>query len=577
MLFASFDFLLFFCVAFGGYWALAGRPAWRAVWVVAASYFFYTAASKPVEGPLPTPWYFVGLLVLSTLVDFFCALRMAAAQDRARHDPAALKPETSGETTDIRPRPGRVWLAVSVLANLGLLGYFKYTGFLFEVVSDAAALLGSDAGLSAFKVLLPVGISFYTFESISYAIDVYRGRIPAERSLIRYAFFIAFFPKLVAGPILRAGDFLPQLKHRPSLTREDVDFAIWRITKGLIKKVLLADFIAASFADMVFASPTEYSSLENLLALYAFTLQIYADFSGYSDIAIGAARLLGFRISENFNRPYQATDIADFWRRWHMTLSTWLRDYVYYPLGGSRVGAGRTYVNLWITMFLVGIWHGASWNFVIYAMIQASAMVFNRFCRQAEGSRLSQLPRLALVSVAVLLGTTVLGSVGLELQNPWLFGVVGGALALIIGLLPSVEEWPALRPVHVLLTVHFSVLSRVFFRADSLESARAMAGKLVGWDGLGVRDGLFRIEGLAAVLKDVPVLAWAQPVANWGILLLLIGGFAVHYTSSQAVESAAQRWIPRVPAVFMGMGFAVLMGMLSLLLAGPRANIYFNF
>ena len=577
MLFASFDFLLFFAVAFAGYWALAGRPGLRAMWVVAASYFFYMAGSKPVDGPLPTPWYYVGLLALSTVVDYVCGLAIAAAQTNAGELDASGRSSPLSPGTERRPRAGRVWLVVSVLANLGLLGYFKYTGFLFQVVSDAASLFGAHAGLPALQLLLPVGISFYTFQSLSYTIDVYRGRITARRNFLEFALFIAFFPQLVAGPIVRASEFLPQLRNRPSITREDVDFAIWRITKGLVKKVLLADFIAASFTDLVFAAPGEHSSLENLLALYAFTLQIYADFSGYSDIAIGTARLFGLRIPENFNRPYQAVDVADFWRRWHITLSTWLRDYVYFPLGGSRVGVVRSYVNLWVTMFLVGIWHGASWNFVIYALLQACAMVYNRFCRRQAASGFEGALRLGAAAIATGLATTLLGSVGLRLAEPWLFGVLGGALSVVIALLPKVEQWPTLRPVHVLLTLHFSVLSRVFFRADNLELAAAMAAKLTSWDGLGVRQGLFGIETLSAWLATVPTLAWARPMADWGVLLLLVGGFAAHYTPARAFEWTAQRWIPRVPGVLLGVSFAMVIGALSLLIAGPRANIYFAF
>lgn len=569
MLFASFDFLLFFSVAFCGYWALRGRPGWRAVWVVLTSYFFYMAGAKPVEGPPPTPWYFVGLLVLSTALDYLCGLRIAAAQDRYGAPRMRLP--------DGHPRPGRVWLWASVVANLGLLGYFKYSGFLLEVASDTASIAGINADVPALQLLLPVGISFYTFQSLSYSIDVYRGRIPVERSFLRFALFVAFFPQLVAGPIVRASEFLPQLNQRPRLTREDVDFAIWRVTKGLLKKVVLGDFVAASFTDKVFGAPAEFSSLENLLALYAFTLQIYADFSGYSDIAIGVARLLGFRLPENFDRPYQAVDVADFWRRWHITLSTWLRDYIYYPLGGSRCGSGRNYFNLWLTMFLVGIWHGASWNFVLYAALQASAMVFNRFCRQQSGSGWTRGIRLAGVSTLVGLGGLLLGSVGLELAHAGSFALVLGGLAFFVGLLPSADYRPALRPLHVLLTLHFSTLSRVFFRADSLESARAMASTLVAWDGLGIRDRLFEIQALSSWLKDVPGLTWLQPLAYWGVLLLILAGFLLHYVPSSASRVVGERLMPRLPAVVVGTGLAVLMGVMSLLLVGPRANIYFAF
>lgn len=574
MLFASFDFLLFFAVMFAVYWALTGQRWLRIVWVVAGSYFFYMAGPKPVDGPLPTPWYFAGLLLFSTLGNYVCGLFIASAQRRAswHHEPQT-EPAANPRATR---RPGRFWLVVSVLLNLGILAYFKYTGFLLHVIADVTAALGTNLGVPALTMLLPVGISFYTFQGLGYTIDVYRGRIPAEKGFLRLACFLAFFPQLVAGPILRASDFLPQLRERPRLTREDVDFAMWRISKGLLKKVVLSDFIAASFTDRVFASPAEHSSLENLLALYAFTLQIYADFSGYSDIAIGVGRLLGFRIPENFNRPYQAVDVADFWRRWHITLSTWLRDYVYYPLGGSRTSPARTYVNLWLTMFLVGIWHGASWNFVIYALLQAGAMVYNRACRP-EGRWFVRLGRLFVASAGVWLGATLFARVGLSAGDPMTLGLMAGGIAFGIGLLPKAQNSALFWPVHVLLTLHFSVLSRVFFRAEDLESARAMIGKLMVWDHLGVRVGLLGNEVLSNWLKETPMLGWTRPLADWSVLVLLVLGLAAHYTPPRWADVTALRSLPRVPAVVVGVGFAALLGFLGLLLAGPRANIYFAF
>jgi D-alanyl-lipoteichoic acid acyltransferase DltB (MBOAT superfamily) len=533
------------------------------------------AGPKPVDGPLPTPWYFVGLLILSTLVNYCCGLGIVAARRRALWS-RALGFDAESEAK-LKSGPGRFWLAVSVIANLGLLGYFKYTGFMLDVIADAAALIGTQVALPAMKLMLPIGISFYTFQSLSYTVDVYRGRIPAERSLLRFALFLAFFPQLVAGPIVRASEFLPQLRQRPSLTTEDVDFAVFRISKGLVKKILFSDFIAASFTDRVFAAPAEHSSIENLLALYAFTLQIYADFSGYSDIAIGTARLLGFRLPENFDRPYKAVDLADFWRRWHITLSSWLRDYVYYPLGGSRGSAARTYVNLWLTMFLVGIWHGASWNFVLYATLQASAMVYNRVCSRRSSSTWGFLGRVTLVSAAVLLGATLFAKYALKLDNPWLFGVGSGALSLGIALLPRVEQWPALRGVHVFLTLQFCVLCRVFFRADNLDMARAMTNKLLYWDGVGVRAGLFGNEALAARLAEIPALHFAVPAADWVVLILLVLGFCLHYLPERGLEVGAFRLLPRVPGVLVGVGLAALVGGLSLVLAAPRANIYFAF
>lgn len=571
MLFASFDFLLFFAVVFAGYWALSRLWPLRALWVIAASYFFYMAGSKPVDGPLPTPWYFAGLLLLSTVTSYLTGLGIERARRRAIAEGAEV---AAGDTGF---RRGKGWLLFGLGVNLGLLGYFKYVGFLSEAAAELAAMLGRPGLVSPLRLLLPVGISFYTFQSVGYVVDVYRGRSPAERRFLRFALFLAFFPHLVAGPIVRAADFLPQLDRKLQLTRADVDFALFRIAKGLVKKVLFGDFIAASFVDRVFASPAEYGSAENLLALYGFTLQIYCDFSGYSDIAIGTARLLGIRFPENFDRPYQAVDVADFWRRWHITLSSWLRDYVYYPLGGSRLGDARTYLNLWITMFLVGVWHGAGWTFVIYAVLQASAMVFNRFTRHEGVSWPGRLARAAFAAGAVFLFVAGFATIALQLPEPWLAGKVCAGLAFLIALLPRAEAWPSLRSVHVILTLHFCVLSRVFFRADTLEGAREIAGKLVAWDGFGVRQGLFGNDALLTLVSENPGLAWARPVADWCVLVLLLLGFALHYVPAGAIAKSAERSLRRTPAVLAGIGFALLIGALGVLLAGPRANIYFAF
>ncbi|MFO7177150.1 MAG: MBOAT family O-acyltransferase [Pseudomonadota bacterium] len=575
MLFASFDFLLFFCVAFAGYWVLAGLPQLRALWILALSYFFYVAGPKPTDGPPPLSWHYVGLLFGSTALNYVCGLCIAAARRRTFGFEVPDPNDPSGIAAKVRAGDGWLWL--SVVGNLGLLGYFKYTGFFFQIAKELASLVGAGDSVPTVSMVLPIGISFYTFQGIAYVVDVYRGRFRAERNPLVYAAFIAFFPQLVAGPIVRASELIPQFRIRPKLTRADVDFALFRITKGLAKKIVLADFIAASFTDSIFAAPGDYSSIENLLALYAFTLQIYADFSGYSDIAIGAARLLGMRLPENFDRPYQAVDLGDFWRRWHMTLSTWLRDYVYYPLGGSRSGPVRSLANLWITMFLVGMWHGASWNFVIYASLQACAMVYGRLCRRKKSSWFAWFLRTVLASAGMGVLGVVFAHFALGLSEPHVFGAFVGVVALVVGFLPNAERWPAFRPVHVVVTLHFVVLSRVFFRADNLELAQAMCHKVLHWDGAGVRPGLLGNERLVALVTETPLLSWARPLAEWIVLGLLILGLAIHYVPAGSVTLTAQRVVPRVPAVLLGMGFAFLIGILSLLLAGPRANIYFAF
>jgi alginate O-acetyltransferase complex protein AlgI len=561
MLFASFDFLLFVIPVLAAYWGLAKHPRARFCLLVAASYFFYCASSRPVSGGLPTRWTFVGLLALTSVVDYACALFIArlAQGSFARN----------------------LVLALSLCTNLGLLCYFKYTGFLLDAARDITQALHIEAALPTMRVALPIGISFYTFQSLSYTIDVWRGRLEPERNFLRFSLFISFFPQLVAGPIVRAADFLPQLRQRLRVSVEDIDFAATKICKGLLKKVLLGDYIAASFTDLVFSTPAQYSSLENLLALYAFTLQIYADFSGYSDIAIGVARLMGFRLNENFDRPYQAQHIGDFWRRWHMTLSTWLRDYLFFPLGGSRGSAGRTYFNLWLTMFLVGMWHGASWNFVVYGNLQAAAMLYNRFVRTRDASA-GLLP---LAGVAVLVGAfmALIGYLALSLS--WLaalgLGVFSVFIAVLNALLPDGSASRGWGLLHVLLMFHFTTLSRVFFRADNLDVAGQMASKLVEWDGLGVREGLFRMHSVYSWVQGSGALDAARApllaLAEWGILLLLALGLVHHLTPVRWTERLLESVFSRLPAPAIGAVLASVCLLLSQLLAGPRPNIYFSF
>lgn len=557
MLFASFDFLLFFLPVLAGYWLLPSRSVARWLLVLGSSYFFYMASPLPDAGAGGTPWYFVGLLILSTLVDFVAARRIEGATN---------------------PRVKNGWLLVSLLTNLGLLGYFKYTGFLLDVASDLAALFGAAPGASGLSLVLPIGISFYTFQSLSYTIDVWRGRLAAEESLLRFGVYVAFFPQLVAGPIVRATEFLPQLRAQLSLDRESVDFAIWRISKGLLKKVILGDFIAAYFTDIVFSDPANHSSLENLLALYAFTLQIYADFSGYSDIAIGVGRLLGFRLPENFDRPYQASNVGEFWRRWHMTLSSWLRDYLFFPLGGSQGSVAKTYFNLWLTMFLIGMWHGASYNFLIYSNLHGFALLFNRYGQLRQRGHYARFGPSLVVSAAVVFAFLFIllrFPLQLDAGDAALWSGLGAALAVLICLIPLERSW---LPVHVFLTFHFTVLTRVFFRSDSLDGSAVMVQKLLNWDGLGVRPGLFRVQGLSDWLgsngmSGAPLL-WA---AEWGLLLLLVAGTGYHFLPSGSLERFGRNLFRRTPAPAVGVAFALLALLISHALSGPRANIYFAF
>jgi alginate O-acetyltransferase complex protein AlgI len=346
MLFHTLTFAVFLVVVL----ALAGvtrnATARKAVLLI-ASYVFYGWS---------VPFYLVPLLI-TTAVDFFAALLL----DREPREPRR-----------------RVILTVSIVANLALLAWFKYFGFFATGAAAALRTAGFDMTPPLLEILLPVGISFYTFHSMSYTIDVYRREIPACRSALDYGLFITFFPVLVAGPILRGRQFLPQLREpvRIAITTP----ALLLIVRGYAKKLLVADNLSP-FADAVFGAPHRFPSVVIWTATIAFAIQIYCDFSGYSDVARGVAALFGFTIPRNFDRPYAATNPSDFWRRWHISLSTWLRDYLYIPLGGSRGPHWKVARNLMITMLLGGLWHGAGWNFVLWGAMHGALLVAHRFLR----------------------------------------------------------------------------------------------------------------------------------------------------------------------------------------------------
>jgi len=341
MLFPTVTFALFFFIVLPTSWMLMPtRERWK-IFMLAASYFFYGYWN----------WHFVFLLAVSTVVN--------QAFARAIH------------ATGIESRR-RAVLVLAVLFNLSILGYFKYADFFLQSSRDVLEAFGMDPGSSLVNVALPVGISFFTFQALSYVIDVYR-RDFEPGTLIDFATFLSFFPHVVAGPIVRGSEFMPQIGEPKDPRRIDASRAFFLIFIGLFKKVVIANYLATEIVDQVFASPGRHSSLELLVGLYAYAVQIYADFSGYTDMAIGLALLLGFRFPLNFDSPYTATSIQDFWRRWHMTLSRWLRDYLYIPLGGNRRGAATTYRNLMLTMVLGGLWHGAAWTFVVWGAIHGVA------------------------------------------------------------------------------------------------------------------------------------------------------------------------------------------------------------
>lgn len=329
LLFSSGLFLFLFIGFFAVYQWLKGRERLRIIWVTLFSlYFYYKCAG-----------IFWLLHVVIVIVDFHLARWIEQAESKA----------------------DKRWLLVlSLILNLGMLVYFKY-----NVHSELWCEL-TGKSFDPALIFLPAGISFFTFQSLSYTIDVYRGELKALDSMLDYAFFVTFFPQMLAGPIVRAADFLPQI-HKPLLvSREDFGRGVFLFCTGLFKKAVISDYISVNFVDRVFDSPEQYTGLENLFAVYGYAMQIYCDFSGYSDMAIGLALLLGFRFPLNFDAPYQSLSVTEFWRRWHISLSTWLRDYLYIPLGGNRQGKARTYFNLMMTMLLGGLWHGAALRFIIW-------------------------------------------------------------------------------------------------------------------------------------------------------------------------------------------------------------------
>ena len=341
MLFSSGTFWVLFLVFIPVY-SLLKRRLWQMiVFVVAFSFYFYYKSSG----------VFVVLLFATSLFDWLLSRLLVR-----------LKSVTAR----------KLCVACSLAASLGILGCFKYANFFMWNIS---AMVG--ANFQPLDLILPVGISFYTFQSISYIVDVYKGRVAPTRTWLEYAFFLSFFPALVAGPIVRADYFLPQIRENRHATRDEVYMGFWLIILGVVKKAVIADYIA-QYNDLIFQSPTGYSGFETVMGIIGYTMQIYCDFSGYSDMAIGIALIMGFRLAQNFNFPYKSQNLTDFWRRWHISLSTWLRDYIYIPLGGNRKGTRRTYINNFATMLIGGLWHGAAWKFVFWGAMHGAGLAVHK-------------------------------------------------------------------------------------------------------------------------------------------------------------------------------------------------------
>jgi D-alanyl-lipoteichoic acid acyltransferase DltB (MBOAT superfamily) len=510
MLFPTVTFAVFFAVVLTAGWSLhRNRAVWKLV-MLAASFVFYGFWD----------WRFIGLLLLSTVVN-------------------QLGAETIHRARSERARSAA--LVATIVFDLGMLGFFKYYDFFAESMRATIGRIGLPTP-PLLGLVLPVAISFFTFQAISYVVDVRRGRL-APAPLIDLALFLSFFPHLVAGPIVRATDFLPQLRTRLDPRRIDLTGAAVLIATGLFKKVVVSSYLAESIVDPVFAAPGRHSSAEVLVATYGYAVQIYADFSGYSDIAIGIALLLGIRFPANFDRPYTAASLAEFWRRWHMTLSSWLRDYVYIPLGGNRAGSERRDRNLVLTMLLGGLWHGAAWTFVLWGAFHGAALVVERRIGERRSITRATARRRELALVGAGPGHDLDRDLGRDLDN-------GNGADRVDDRHDLDDELATARAddrrrglsdrgrrrVGRIVTFHVVCLGWLFFRADSVGTALHLLWRLlVGWGPsplvtplvLATIGGVLAVQFIpraatrAALAELSRLPAWAHAVA-FGAFLVLV-------------------------------------------------------
>jgi D-alanyl-lipoteichoic acid acyltransferase DltB (MBOAT superfamily) len=506
-------FAIFFLIVMPIAWQLRDHPARWKVFVLAASYVFYSWWD----------WRFLGLIVLSSVGNWFFGRAIARAVDDAGRRRA---------------------LVGGLVLDLGMLGFFKYYGFFVETLVSVLRPLGLAPTALLIEITLPVAISFYTFCAISYLVDIYRGQLEPS-PLLDVSVFLAFFPHLVAGPIVRGSEMLPQIASLSQPDAVDATRALRLISRGLVKKVVVASYLAQTITDPVFGAPRSYRTWDLIAATYAFSVQIYADFSGYTDIAIGCALLLGIKFPQNFDRPYAAVSLQDFWRRWHMTLSRWLRDYLYIPLGGGRGPRWQQYRNLFLTMFLGGLWHGASWNFAIWGTLHGGGLAVERWRRDRRASphpvRAAPLERLRT-------------GLGLETSHGEV-PVVGpdGTVALrdVSDLEPTAPHSP--NPwIGRLVTFHVVTFAWIFFKAGSLADAWAVIA------------GIFTRWGASGVVTPL-------------VVLLIVAALAAQFVPPR-VGNLFEWRVSRTPPVVQALGFTLVL--LACNFLGPEGVapfIYFQF
>jgi alginate O-acetyltransferase complex protein AlgI len=451
MLFTEFRFFLFFALVFALYWSIQSNN-WRKVFILAVSYLYYGFWD----------WRFLSLIMVSTLVDYWAANQMGAARS---------------------PSGRRSWLIVSLAVNLGMLGFFKYFNFFADSAIAAFERLGLPVNDVTVKILLPVGISFFVFQAISYVMDVYAGKSEPESNLLNLACYIGFFPQLLAGPITRASVLIPQFMNARKFDQVDIRACLLLFLVGFFKKTCISDNIAP-IVNSYYAAPESFTVSSAWMAVLGYAVQIYCDFSGYSDMAIAVAGLLGYQLAQNFDAPYFASSITAFWRRWHISLSNWLRDYLYIPLGGNRGGQFATYRNLMVTMVLGGLWHGAAWTFVIWGALHGFALMVHREWAKRFGER-------TLVA-----------------QSAVVWGV--------------------------LVTFYWVCVSWVFFRAESFAQALTVLKSFVLLQSSGSEQ---LSMALLAVFGALALIHWLASSSAWQTLLMRLPNqlFAVGYGAIAAL------------------------------------------
>jgi D-alanyl-lipoteichoic acid acyltransferase DltB (MBOAT superfamily) len=501
MLFNSPIYGAFLLVTYVAFWALRRRSFLRPLFLTLASYLFYfvgtydSAKEQEVPfGPLGWTLLCVAIIFAGSTLDFFVGRMLGRTEN---------------------PGARKALLLASVLYYLGVLSVFKYFNFAVDSLATVASWLGLQIAPTHLRLVLPFGISFFTFETMSYTVDVYRREIPPADRYLDYLLFVCFFPHLVAGPIVRPKSMLPQLAAEPYATDETRASGLFLIATGLMKKIVIGDTLGLNLVSRVFDNPERYSSLEVLVGVYAYAIKIYADFSGYSDVAIGSAKLFGYELPRNFDAPYTSADLQEFWRRWHISLSTWLRDYLYVPLGGNRGGTWKTYRNLMLTMVLGGLWHGASWNFVIWGALHGGALAVNRAWQRARKAR-APAPMGAPYRAAA-------SSANEAKPGP---RIAGGA---------EVPRDPAMmtpgRILAIVATFHFVCFAWIFFRAPTFAHATLMLSRMA--------------RGILS-----------SPNLGWRVLAVLALGLVTHFIPRSAYERIQGVFV-RSPALAQGVALAL--------------------